>query len=94
MTKRTMVFGRIAGLRIAGLTLVVLIAFCAGTSLRPPPAARAGVREGTPTPHFLAGGERALPVLEEISKTLKQIDTRLSRIEKIAADAAGRRNGR
>ena len=89
MTKRKRLFGR-----VACITLLVLVAFCVGTAVRPAAEARAGVREAAPTPHFLAGGERAVPVLEEISETLKRIDTRLSRIEKTVAEAAMRQDSR
>jgi hypothetical protein len=50
--------------------------------------ARASVRESPPRQAFLAGGERSLPILQEISGTLKQIDERLARIEKTLAAAA------
>lgn len=79
---------------VACLALLVAGAFCLGTSLRPQSAARAGVRETTPREHFLAGSERSLPVLQEISTTLKQIDGRLSRIEKAVATAAQRQDNR
>lgn len=75
-------------LRVLWLTLVLLVAFAAGVSVRIRPAMTAEVRRSAPRQHFLAGSERALPVLQEISQTLKQIDARLSRIEKIAAAAA------
>ena len=81
--------------RTACLALLLMGAFWAGAVLRPQPAARASVREVTPKRHFLAGGERAVPVLQEISATLKQIDLRLSRIEKaIVAAAAEEQNNR
>jgi len=61
-------------------------------TLRIVPAARADVEELTPREHFLAGGERSEIVLKEIVGILrqdivvplKQIDTRLARIEAIA----------
>ena len=75
-------------LRVFWLALVLLVAFAAGVSVRTPSGMTAEVRRSAPRQHFLAGSERALPVLQEISQTLKQIDARLSRIEKIAAAAA------
>ena len=62
--------------------------FWAGATLPTQPVANAGVRETTPKQHFLSGGERALPILSEMSATLKQIDTRLAKIEKTIENAA------
>ncbi len=61
-------------------------------TLRFVPAARADVEAQTPENHFLAGGERSEIVLREIAGILrqdivvplKQMETRLSRIEAIA----------
>ncbi len=84
-----------ARLRRIGWPVVLLLAgLCAGACLRPQPAATAGIREATPREHFLAGSERSVPVLNEISATLKHIDTRLARIEKTVADAAAQANNR
>ncbi len=83
---------RLARGRIVCLMLLVLGAFCAGTAFQPSPAVRAGVRQTTSKEHFLAGGERSVPVLKEIAKTLRQIDTRLAKIEKALAAAAGRQD--
>ena len=79
-------------------TLVLLSgAFAGGAlwgsgSLSLMPAARADVEKLTPENHFLAGGERAEIVLKEIVGILrqdivvplKQMETRLARIEAIA----------
>jgi len=80
--------------RIACLALLVAGAFCAGAWISTQPAARAGVRETTSREHFLAGSERSLPVLEDISETLKQIDDRLARIEKMFDTAARQQKNR
>jgi len=75
----------------AGSTAAILVAcFWAGTFLRPQPASTADVRKGAPREHFLAGDERSIPILQEISGTLKQMDARLSRIEEVVAAAAKR----
>ena len=58
----------------------------AGQSARAP-AGQSQASDPFPPGHFLAGGERAVPVLEEISATLKRIDERLARLEKIAVQA-------
>ena len=72
----------------AAWTVCVLAAFCAGGWISSLPAADAQVRKVTPKVHFQTGSERSLPLLEEIAATLKQIDGRLSRIEKSVAEAA------
>ncbi len=72
-----------------GATAAILVAsFWAGTFLRPQPASTADVRRGKPKQHFLAGSERSVPILQEISETLKRVDARLAKIEAIAAEAA------
>ena len=39
----------------------------------------------TPQPqHMLSGGQMSLPILQDISATLKEIDGRLSRMENLA----------
>ena len=48
-------------------------------------AAHAEVRKPTTRQAFLSGSERSEQVLREISQTLKSIDARLARIEKLAA---------
>ena len=61
-------------------------------TLRLVPAARADIEAQTPENHFLAGGERSEIVLKEIVGILrqdivvplKQMETRLARIEAIA----------
>jgi hypothetical protein len=72
-----------------GWTAAILLAsFWAGAFLRPQPASTADIRKGPPKQHFLAGSERSVPILQDISETLKRMDDRLARIEKIAAAAA------
>lgn len=74
------------------LALVVLSAVLIGALSGRPPAGQSGRLPAGQTPladeippgHFLAGGERAVPVLEEIAATLKRIEERLDRLEKIA----------
>jgi len=81
--------------RVLCQALLLGAVFCLGASLRPHPVATAGGRDAKPKQeHFLAGSERSLPVLREISDTLKQIDARLARIEKLAAEAAPGQDGR
>ena len=59
----------------------------AGQSARTPPGQK-GVSDSYPPGHFLAGGERSVPILEEVSATLKRMDERLARLEKIAVQMA------
>ena len=72
------------------IALIVLLVLFVGTRFRPQPAVRAGVREITPRESFLAGDQRSLPILQDISATLRQIDARLAKIEKAVATAVGR----
>ena len=76
--------------RAACVSLLLLGGFCAGTALQPETPARAWDREEPTRQAFLAGSERALPILQEMSETLKQIDGRLEKIEKAVAQAASR----
>lgn len=70
--------------RVIGFALLIPLAFWLGTCVHSQTAARAEVRR-SPTPQaFLSGGERSLPILREISATLKQMDARLAKIEKVA----------
>jgi len=74
--------------RLAAVGIIVLGAYLAGSSLRLPPEANADVRPSPPRQAFLAGGERAVPILQDIAATLKRIDDRLARLEKTVAAAA------
>jgi len=74
--------------RVGGMAAILLASFWAGTFLSPRPASTADVRRGPPKQHFLAGSERSVPILQEISETLKRMDARLARIETIAAESA------
>lgn len=49
-----------------------------------PPEAWGQVRDAAPAEMFRSGGQLAVPVLNEIAATLKQIDGRLARLELIA----------
>ena len=68
--------------------LVILGALLLGALSGRPPADKSGISGDLPAGHFLSGSERSLPVLQEISATLKRIDERLVRLEKIAVQAA------
>lgn len=73
-------------------TALLLGAFSIGTlCARPPagqsartPAGQPTATEALPPGHFMAGSERAVPLLNEISESLKRIDERLERLEKLA----------
>ena len=46
----------------------------------------------TPQPqHMLSGGQMSLPILQDISATLKEIDGRLSRMEGLAKQISSKR---
>jgi len=74
--------------RMAAVALTLALAFLAGTVCEP--RTSAGVRQSAPREAFLSGGERSVPLLVEISATLKRIDNRLARLEKLMA-ADGKR---
>ena len=45
----------------------------------------------TPQPqHMLSGGQQSVPILQDISATLKEIDGRLSRMESLAKQLANK----
>ena len=75
--------------RIRGsLLLAALMAGCLwmGAELRASASARADTRTSPPKEHFQSGSERSLPILKEISATLRRIDARLANIEKAARE--------
>ena len=83
MSRRGLTFAR------HGLpSLVMLGAVLLGALCGRPPAGQSRGSADVPVGHFLSGSERSLPVLEEISATMKRIDERLARLEKIAMQAA------
>jgi len=87
--KLTLAHHGVSALVVLGAVLIG--ALCArppaGQSARTPAAQRQASDPILPG-HFLAGGERSVPVLEEISATLKRIDERLQRLEKLAQKLA------
>ncbi|MHC4403476.1 MAG: hypothetical protein ACYTG0_27785 [Planctomycetota bacterium] len=73
-----------------GLPVLLLAgSFYAGSCFSPDPLASAAGRQPPPAKAFLSGSERSLPVLQDIASTLKQIDDRLARIEKVVVAASG-----
>jgi len=67
--------------------VAIAIALLATHSLLGPTAAQGDGRE-TPRPEmFLSGGARSEIVLREISETLKRIDSRLERFEKVLRES-------
>lgn len=69
-----------------GLLLVGAIGFAAGAVWQASSTVHADVTELPRRDAFLAGGERSELVLREISGTLKKMDGRLERIEKVVAE--------
>jgi len=83
MSKRGLTFVR------HGLPALLIVgAVSLGALCGRPPAGQSRSSADVPAGHFLSGSERSLPVLEEISATMKRIDERLARLEKIAMQAA------
>ncbi len=70
--------------RIAQGLLLLGLGYIAGQSSDVSGTAQADIRKGERRQAFQAGGERSEIVLREISKTLKTIDARIARIEKVA----------
>ena len=91
MSQPRLTFRRHGMLALFVLGAVLIGVLCArppaGQSSRPLPGENPAADQ-FPAGHFMAGGERAVPVLEEISATLKRVDERLARLEKIAMQAA------
>jgi hypothetical protein len=64
----------------------VAVGYAIGQSQNGTDLARAEVRETAQRSTFLAGSERSEAVLRDISSTLKTMDRRLERIEKIVGE--------
>ncbi len=81
--------------RGVGLMLVLVLGYVAGTVSHQPSAASAGVRDSKSKSRaaFESGGERSARILTEISSTLKRIDRRLERIEKIVTSKPKEKKG-
>lgn len=91
MSQKRLTFAHQGLLALLVVGVLLVEALCgrppAGQSLRTPPGQKQ-VADQVPPGHFLAGGERSVPILEEISATLKRMDQRLARLEKIALQVA------
>ncbi len=77
--------------RWIGLLLALVagaVVFAAGVAWAPQGATPAEVRRGPQREAFLSGGERSVPILEEIAATVRRIDTRLAHLEKLMQQAA------
>jgi hypothetical protein len=61
---------------------LMLGAYWLGSAAPARDKAMADIVQSGSTEPFLAGDERSIPVLKEIAATVKQIDSRLERIEK------------
>jgi hypothetical protein len=65
--------------------LVLLAAgLIAGAAVAPFGEAQAEIRATPPPQAFQSGGQLSVPVLKEIATTLRQIDSRLARLEAVA----------
>ncbi|NQT17619.1 MAG: hypothetical protein HQ582_32995 [Planctomycetes bacterium] len=76
--------------QLGWLAVLLGAAFWAGASFQPQSAVIAETRKGARPQAFLSGAERSLPVLQEMSETLKRMEACLLRIEKIETSAAKR----
>ena len=70
------------------VVLLVVLAggFLTGNSWRQPSVAHAEVRRKPPRETFQSGGARSEVVLREIAATLKRIDSRMERIERVVTE--------
>jgi hypothetical protein len=71
--------------------LVALGMIVGANGVRPTFAQRSDIIT-TPQPqHMLSGGQLSVPILQDISQTLKDIDGRLSRMETLAKQMSSKR---
>jgi hypothetical protein len=68
---------------VGWLAALLLAAFWLGSAIPPRTAATAEAPQAEAKDRLLAGDERSLPILKEIAVTVKQIDARLERLEKL-----------
>jgi len=68
------------------LLIVLAGGFLAGNSWRQSSVVQAEVRRKPPREAFQSGGARSEVVLREISATLKRIDSRIERIERVVTE--------
>jgi hypothetical protein len=78
-----MTAGRLHIGNVGWLAALLLAAFWLGSAVPPRTAATAEIQKTESKEPFLAGDERSIPILKEIAATVKQIDARLERIEKL-----------
>ena len=72
-------------------TLLGVGMFIGATGITPSFAQRSDIIT-TPQPqHMLSGGQLSVPILQDISATLKEIDGRLSRMEVLAKQMSNKR---
>lgn len=71
---------------LVGLGLFMVMAFALGQVWQAPAQMRSPFENPPPRQHFLSGSERSEQVLRDIADTLKQIDSRLERLEQTAQD--------
>ena len=68
---------------LLGLSLVAA-GIVGGAAIAPSRQAQAEIRTTPPPQSFQSGGQLSVPVLKDIAATLKQIDSRLARLETVA----------
>jgi len=75
---------------LIALAAVAVVSYLAGVASHQSNLARADVTVGPVPKSFESGGARTIPILTDISTTLKSIDQRVARLEKLAALEAQR----
>lgn len=79
---------RQGGAWLGWLALALGLVWSSDAGWRTTPAARAEVRNETPTQMFKSGAQQSVVVLREISETLKRIEGRVERLEALAESAS------
>jgi hypothetical protein len=77
---------------LAGVALIALGIVLGSASIRPS-TAWGEIRMQPPAEHFKSGDQLSVPLLQEISATLRQIDARLARLEAAAKVIQSQRIG-
>jgi hypothetical protein len=76
-----------------GIALLV-VGVLAGGAVPSAKLAHGEVRQTAPPQAFQSGGQLSVPVLKEIAATLRQIDSRLARLESVAQKLQTAKPGR
>ncbi len=68
---------------VGWLAAILLAAFWFSSAVPSRTAVTAEIKQAESKEPFIAGDERSIPILKDIAATVKEIDARLERIEKL-----------